>query len=248
MIRLKPKLIRDHNRRGNAMHMRWIFCGSILVFAFQAGLGSGEFSGSSAHAQDPNIRTDASTGIRYQRQFRTVNTPVAQTQMENKVVTISRPEVVTETEPVTSTYFTPVVRYGWRPRWKNTWNPFVPATLAYEFAPETTWEARSETTNRLKTSTRWVAKEEVIQEPKLVTGMRQEQVEDWIALGPDPNFRPGQTAGTQIANLPAPSRMTTPRLSTTTQPTRPEISGGMPATDLTDPYSTRTYVAPTIYR
>ena len=199
--------------------------------------------------QDPNIHVDPNTGMRYQRKFRTVQKPVTETKMESKVVTISRPEVVTETEPVVTTYYAPVVRHAWQPRWKGLWNPFTPATLTYEFVPQTNWEARSETVHRLRTSTRWVSEQKVVQEPKLVTAMQENQEEYWVAIGPDPNFRAtqygipgnGYPSGTQVASLPSTSS------SNVVRPTRPEISGGMPPTVL-DPYSTRTYSTAPIFR
>lgn len=218
---------------------------------FQAVCFVGLISGVVCHSvqgQDPNLRVDPNTGMRYQRKFRTVQRPVTETKLESKVVTISRPEVVTEAEPVVTTYYSPVVRHGWQPRWKGLWNPFTAPTLAYEYVPLTSWEARSETTQRLKTSTRWVAEQKVVQEPKLVTAIQEDQEEYWVAVGPDPTFRP-QTysppgvpynSGTQVASLPASA-------SSRPQPTRPAISGGMPPTVL-DPYSTRTYSTTPIYR
>lgn len=204
----------------------------------------------SSFGQDPNIKVDPNTGMRYRRQFRTVQKPVTETKLESKVVTISRPEVVTEAEPVVTTYYSPVVRHSWQPRWKGLWNPFTPPTLAYEFVPQTNWEARSETTHRLKTSTRWVAEQKVVQEPKLVTAIQQDQEEYWVAIGPDPNYVPSgygapgipASARTQVAALPAPSAG-----MRNLQPTRPEISGGMAPTVL-DPYSTRSYSTTPIFR
>jgi hypothetical protein len=204
--------------------------------------------GTTALSQDPNIRVD-NTGMMWRRQFRTVQKPVTETKLEPKMMAVSRPEVVTETEPVTTTYFTPVVRHTWQPRWKGMWNPFAPPTLAYELAPETTWQARSETLHRTKTSTRWVTENKVIQEPKLVTTIQENQEEYWVAIGPaDANpakrgsLNSSTQVGTQVASLPASASQ--PR---TKQPGRPENSGGMPPTVL-DPYSTRTYSTTPIFR
>lgn len=201
-------------------------------------------------SQDPNIKTDPNTGMRYRRQFRTVQKPVTETKLESKVITISRPEMVTESEPVVTTYYSPVVRHSWQPRWKGLWNPFTPPTLAYEFVPQTNWEARRETKHRLTTSTRWVAEQKVVQEPKLVTAIQEDQEEYWVAIGPDPNFAPpafntpgiSASSRTQVAALPAPSSG-----MRSLQPTRPAISGDMAPTVL-DPYSTRSYGTTPIYR
>jgi hypothetical protein len=199
-----------------------------------------------AQNQNPNIHVDPTTGMRWRREYRTVSKPVTETRMESKVVTISRPQVVTETEPVATTYYTPVVRHAWKPRWKGTWNPFAAPTLAYEFVPETSWEARSEIVHRVRSSTRWVAEQKVVQEPTLVTAIQQDQEEHWVAIGPDPSVRPtGLPPQTQVASLPAPSIPASARVAT--QPTRPEISGGMPPTVL-GTYGTPIYSTTTIYR
>ncbi|XZE53810.1 hypothetical protein SH139x_005579 [Planctomycetaceae bacterium SH139] len=206
-----------------------------LQFGIAVGFGISVFVASNPlAAQNPNRVVDPLTGQTYERRFRTVERPSVETRLEPKVVTISRPEVVTELEPVHNTYFTPVVRYDWQPRWHNTWNPFVAPTLAYHYAPRTQWEARTETYNRPRTTTRWVAEKRVVNEPRRITTMRREQVEDWVAVspGPGPQTIPGSglepQPATQVATLP------------TAPPARPKM-GGMPPTVLnSDPYSTRT--------
>lgn len=214
-------------------------------------------------AQDSSLYTDPQTGIQYRKQVRTVERPLVETRMEEKVVTYARPEVVTELEPATRTYFTPVVRYDWQPRWHGLWNPFSAPTLAYHYVPQTQWEARTETYSRYKTSTRWIAENRTVQEPKMVTTMQREQVVDWVAVGrvnpqsvpassfpgnQAPGLVPGPAAGpsTQVASLRG-----MPAGPTTTPPTaglRPITSGGMPATVLGDPYNTRPYSSGTVFR
>lgn len=166
-------------------------------------------------------RVDPVTGVEYQRQVRTVETPVVKSQLDSKVVTFSRPEVVSETVPVTNNYWTPVVRYEWQPYWRGLWNPFTPATLEYRYVPQTRWEARSETYQQVKTSTRWVSEQKVVQEPRLVTSIEKKQVEDWVAVARPQNSYPQQ--GSQ--------RLAAPQST----PTR---TAGLPPTVL-DPYSTR---------
>lgn len=202
-----------------------------------------------AAAEDSNLITDPATGIVYRKQYKTVERPVVETRMEQKVVTVSTPETVSELEPVSQTYFTPVVRYGLEPRWHGLWNPFTPATLAYHYVPRTQWEARTETYNRVKSSTRWVAEQRVVNEPTRVVRMEQRQQEELVAVGvTNPSGTPGigpSTSGTQVASLPTSaglSAISTGPVTYVAPPIRTEIRGGMAPTVL-DPYSTRVNVA-----
>ncbi len=234
-------------RRGNWL----VFCGSTLL----AQLASGQDVASNRHY-------DPATGITYERQIRTVDQPTVETVMESKVVTYSRPELVTETEPVTRNYWTPVVQYEWQPRWRGLWNPFTPATLEYQYVPQTRWEARSETYSRLKSSTRWISEQRVTNEPRLVTSIKKQQVEEWVAVGRSaPNSGNASTfAGTnanaidstRVATLPANPNSTlrplsAPLQSPSASSIRPSLSGGMRPTVL-DPYSTRSYSNGSIFR
>ena len=177
--------------------------------------------------QDSNYQVDPVSGQRYERRVRMVERPTVEVQNQTREVTVSRPETVTELESVQHTYFTPVVRYGWQPRWHNVWNPFAAPTLAYHFVPHTQWEARTETYQRPRTSTRWITKRELVNEPRLVTSIRQERVEELVPVG-------GRAAPAAVTS--SPSRVAT----------RP---GAMPATVLgNDPYSTRSYGGVTVYR
>ncbi|WP_164103991.1 hypothetical protein [Candidatus Laterigemmans baculatus] len=194
-----------------------------------------------AAAEDSNLITDPTTGIVYRKEFKTVERPVVETRMEQKVVTVSTPQTVNELEPVSQTYFTPVVRYGVEARWHGLWNPFKPATLAYHYVPQTQWEARTETYNRVKTSTRWVAEQRVVNEPTRVVRMEKQQEEQLVAVG----VTNPSTSQTQVASLPPSAGLTTISTGPVTYvapPVRTEIRGGMAPTVL-DPYSTRVNVA-----
>lgn len=211
------------------MRKRWM----LLPLLILGGLAGGSMCGSAA-AEDTIL--DPVTGIRYRREYRTVKRPIAETRMEEKVVTVSRPETVSSVEPVTRTYFTPVVRYDWQPRWHGVWNPFTPATLAYHYVPQTQWEARTDTYNQTKSSTRWVAEQRVVTEPRLVTRIEEQQEEVLVAVDRVP------TSGTQVASL-SPSTGLSPISQTYAAPAvAPVIRGGMAPTVL-DPYSTRSNVA-----
>lgn len=201
-----------------------------------------------AAAEDSNLITDPATGIVYRKQYKTVERPVVETRMEQKVVTVSTPQTVNELEPVSQTYFTPVVRYGLEPRWHGLWNPFAPDTLAYHYVPRTQWEARTETYNRVRSSTQWVAEQRVVNEPTRVVRMEKQQQAELVAVGvTTPTAAPSigpSTMRTQVATLPTTAGLTTISTGPVTYvaPIRTEIRGGMPATVL-DPYSTRINVA-----
>lgn len=197
-----------------------------------------------ASAEETNLITDPATGIVYRKEYKTVERPVVETRMEQKVVTVSTPQTVSELEPVSQTYFTPVVRYGLEPRWHGVWNPFVPDTLAYHYVPRTQWEARTETYNRVKTSTRWVAEQRVVNEPTRVVRMEKQQKEELVAVGVTTPSRAPNISGTQVASLPPSAGLTTISTGPVTYvapPIRTEIRGGMAPTVL-DPYSTRVNV------
>jgi hypothetical protein len=207
-------------------HLQTFLFGGCSIFsfltafpAFAQGPSTSPPPGSSLQQGDRRI--DPVTGVEYQRQVRTVETPVVKSQLESKVVTISRPELVTETVPVTNNYWTPVVRYEWQPYWRGLWNPFTPATLEYRYVPQTRWEPRSETYQQVRTATRWVSEQKVVQEPRLVTSIEKKQVEDWVAVSRPQGSYPQQDS----------QRFATP------QPT-PTRTAGLPPTIL-DPYSTR---------
>jgi hypothetical protein len=193
------------------------------------------------HPSPGERRIDPATGIEYERQVRTIETPVVKSQLESKTVTISRPEVVTETVPVTSNYWTPVVRHEWQPYWRGLWNPFTPATLEYRYVPQTRWEQRSDTFHQVKTATRWVSEQKVIQEPRLVTSIEKRQVEDWVAVSRPLDSRLANQAPANRApstNLqPIPSSPGNGQLAPLPQATTTRTAG-LPPTVL-DPYSTR---------
>jgi hypothetical protein len=238
----KAALPRNNNLKTNSMRLGcWVaFCSSTMF----AQLANGQAPSSNRHY-------DPATGITYERQIRTVDQPTVETVMESKVVTVSRPEVVTETEPVTRNYLTPVVQYEWQPRWRGLWNPFTPATLEYQYVPQTRWETISETYSRLKSSVRWTTEQRVVKEPRLVTSIKKQQVEEWVAVGQSlPN------SSTRVASLPTgtPANanstlrpMSTLPSGTSASGIRPGLPGGMRPTVL-DPYSTRTYSSGSIFR
>jgi hypothetical protein len=214
------------------MLMRWLRGGSVGLLALTA-------VSQQVDAQQASTVTDPATGIRYERRYRTVEQPVVERRTEPQVVTTVRPETVTELEPVQQTYFTPVVRYQWEPRWQNVWNPFVAPTLSYQYRPRTHWEARTETYSRPRTTTRWVTEKRVVNQDRLVTAMRKQQVEEWVAVspGPGPSVIPGGDGPSSNATRVARQ----PRVA-------PRGGGSMPPTVLGgDPYSTRP-AGRTIYR
>lgn len=216
--------------------------------------------GPEANAQSGQVVTDPETGIRYQRRYRTEEQPVVEQRTEPRVVTTMRPETVTEMESVQQTYFAPVVRYDWEPRWHNVWNPFVPATLGYHYRPRMQWEPRVQTYQRPKTTTRWVAEKRVVQESRLVTAMQQRQVEEWVAIGPGrsgagvaPQVLPGD--GTRMVQHRAAATGLTPASSARVASRNPSVPPARPSGDRmqptvlgADPYRTTPAYGGTIYR
>jgi hypothetical protein len=138
--------------------------------AAAAGGGSGYF-------------TDPATGIVYRKVQRTVERPVVETHMQAQQSTYYRPETVVEVRPETRTVYTPVVSYGWEPRMRGRWNPFVQPTIQYEHTPRTHWEARSETVERREARTNWVAEHRSVDVPQQIVKIQREEKEYLEAVG-----------------------------------------------------------------
>lgn len=149
----------------------------------QESLSPVAFAQSPAANPNSQLYTDPATGIIYRPVRRTIERPVVQTEVTPQESTIYRPETVVEVTPETRTVYTPVVSYGWEPRVRGRWNPFVQPTLQYEHVPRTHWEARSETVERRQTRTNWVTERRSVDVPRQVVKIQREEKLDYEPVG-----------------------------------------------------------------
>jgi len=161
---------------------------SVLLLSLAGGithetLSVAAFAQAPAAAANSPYYTDPATGIVYQKVHRTIERPVVQTEVTSQESTIYRPETVVEVTPETRTVYTPVVSYGWEPRVRGRWNPFVQPTLHYEHTQRTHWEARSETVERRQTRTNWVTERRRVDVPQQVVKIQREEKVDYEAVG-----------------------------------------------------------------
>ena len=202
----------------------------LVVLGITLGCG---LLASAANGQTPSpgdVRYFNGTPHRYQ--VETVQQPYTEQRTVQREETVTRPRTTTEWDSVQETYYAPVVRYDWQPRWHHVWNPFVPATLAYHYTPRMQWEPRIQTVQLPRTATRWVQEKRLVDVPQMVAGTREVQRGRWVAMAPESNA----ASTTRVATAPSTSNSQTFR-------------GAMPVTNLgTDPYSRQTYSAPTIFR
>lgn len=179
----------------------------VLLVSLAGGMMHDSLAGT-ATAQPPAdtnhsaYYTDPATGIVYRKVHRTIERPVMQTEVKPQESTIYRPETVVEVTPEKRTVYSPVVSYGWEPRVRGRWNPFVRPTLQYEHVPRTHWEARSETVERRQARTNWVAERRRVDVPQQVVKIQREEKVDYEAVGrvaPQPAAPPNSAQSAEAA-------------------------------------------------
>lgn len=154
----------------------------VLALSLAAGVAHGQ-APAGAQASATGEYVDPETGIVYRKVHRTIERPVVETQVRAQESTVYRPETVVEVRPETRTVYSPVVTYGWEPRLKNRWNPFMQPTVQYEHVPRMHWEARSETVERRQTRTNWVAEHRRVDVPQQVVKIQREEKVDLEPVG-----------------------------------------------------------------
>lgn len=153
-----------------------------LALSLAAGVVQGQ-APAGAQGSSTGYYTDPETGIVYRKVHRTIERPVVETQIQPQESTVYRPETVVEVRPETRTVYSPVVSYGWEPRLKNRWNPFMQPTVQYEHVPRMHWEARSETVERRQTRTNWVAEHRRVDVPQQIVKIQREEKVDYEPVG-----------------------------------------------------------------
>ena len=120
---------------------------TLIVVAVQHCLSS------SVDAQNSRYGT---AGSGYEDVVRTVRTPVAATQVEEREQTVYRQQVETQIYETQRNVLVPYTEYRWEPKWHGRFNPFRPPTISYHLVPHTRWKMQIQTVQTPVTRTNWL--------------------------------------------------------------------------------------------
>jgi hypothetical protein len=107
-------------------------------------------------------------------------------------------QVVTKKVPQQRTLYVPQTRYVMQPKVRGWWNPVGKGVNSYDFVPVTSWQATSQTIEQPVQVQEWVAKQQVVYVPRLVSAVstQQQLVQSEVPSSTHPT---SSTSGSQLA-------------------------------------------------
>jgi hypothetical protein len=137
------------------------------------------------------VKIEDIDGIRYQVTRRTIQRPVAVTEMRDQQQTVYRQQVTTDVLRHQQLYTVPVTQYQLVSRLHGRWNPFIAPYWTHEYQPVTVWQQQAATVQIPVSRVAWAPETRTVQLPTTTYRMASDEQISKVAIGPTPTVPAG---------------------------------------------------------